>query len=125
MPSIDGSVETRTSRSVSAKLTDDTPVWVTTLWARVASPVRVSGSARLLRTSGLTAICSARPATRRPSTRSKVAPAWASDTPATRDQDDDDDRELEGEQLPRQRRATSPEPDHYELNLLCVTEARQ
>ena len=29
------------------------------LWARVARPVRVSGSARLVRTSGLTAICSA------------------------------------------------------------------
>jgi len=25
----------------------------------------------------------------------------------------------EGEELPRQRRATSPERDHYELNLLC------
>ena len=46
-------------------------------------PVRVSGSARLARTSGLTAICSARPATRRPSTRSKVAADCARETAAT------------------------------------------
>ena len=39
--------------------------------------------------------------------------------PRDGDQDDDDDRELEGEELPRQRRATSPARDHYELNLLC------
>ena len=76
-------MDTRTSRSVSAKLTDDTDVWVTRLWASVARPVRVSGSARLARTRGLLATCSARPATRRPSTRSNVAADWASETAAT------------------------------------------
>jgi hypothetical protein len=34
-------------------------------------------------------------------------------------EDGGDDGELEGEQLPRQRPATPPAHDHYELNLLC------
>ena len=112
-------METRTSRSVSAKLTDETPVWVTSALGEGGEPGAGLGLGEvgaherahgdLLGEAGDPAPLDALERRRGLGQRHR----------GDGDEDDDDDRELEGEQLPRQRRATSPEHDHYELNLLC------
>ena len=81
-------------------------------------PVRVSGSARLARTSGLPATCSARPATRRPSTRSKVAADCASETAATATRTTTMIASWRAKSCPASVQRP-PAHDHYELNLLC------
>ena len=118
-PSSEGSVDTRTSRSGSAKLTDETEVCVTRRLGeggeagarlglgQAGAHERAHGD--LLGEAGDAAALDPLEGRRRLGQRHR----------GHGHEDDGDDRELEGEQLPRQRPATPPAHDHYELNLLC------
>ena len=98
--SSEGSVETRTSRFGSAKVTEVTPAWATRLWPRVASPVRRLGrrevgahervGRELLGERGDPAALGALEG------RGRLGEGDRGDG----DEDDDDDRQLEGEELP-------------------------
>ncbi len=78
-----GLVELTIRPSASATVTEVTPDWVCVEFTSAAKASCGAGRGSWLRTSGLAASCSASATTRRPSTRSKVAPDWARETAAT------------------------------------------
>ena len=112
-------METRTSRSVSAKLTDETPGLGDQALGEGGQPGAGLGLGEAGAHQRADGDLLGEPRHAAPLDALEGGRGLRERYPRHGHQDDDDDPQLQGEQLPRQRRATSPEPDHYELNLLC------